>query len=130
MNPIDLFLSRVDAKPSGKYKWKCRCPAHDDRSPSLSIAEGKDGVVLLHCFAGCEVADIVESVGLTLGDLFPSDTRKQPLPTKQDFKNELIHIELAQAIRKQGLHMDELTMNRVELAIHRIETGKKLGVIS
>ena len=31
-----------------------RCPAHDDRSPSLSIAEGHDGRLLLYCFAGCD----------------------------------------------------------------------------
>lgn len=31
-----------------------RCPAHDDRNPSLSIKDGRDGRLLLHCFAGCE----------------------------------------------------------------------------
>ena len=30
-----------------------RCPAHDDRNPSLSIAEGDDGKTLLNCHAGC-----------------------------------------------------------------------------
>jgi hypothetical protein len=33
--------------------WTARCPAHDDRNPSLSITEDRDGRVLLHCFAGC-----------------------------------------------------------------------------
>ena len=33
--------------------WIACCPAHDDRTPSLSIAEGSDGRVLLTCFAGC-----------------------------------------------------------------------------
>jgi hypothetical protein len=30
-----------------------RCPAHDDHSPSLSIADGTTGHVLLKCHAGC-----------------------------------------------------------------------------
>lgn len=30
-----------------------RCPAHDDRNPSLSIADGDDGRLLLYCHAGC-----------------------------------------------------------------------------
>jgi putative DNA primase/helicase len=37
----------------GESSWVARCPAHDDRHPSLSIAEGADGRLLLRCFAGC-----------------------------------------------------------------------------
>ena len=33
--------------------WMARCPAHDDHTPSLSIAEAADGKVLVHCHAGC-----------------------------------------------------------------------------
>jgi hypothetical protein len=33
--------------------WVCRCPAHDDRRPSLSVAETKIGKVLVRCCAGC-----------------------------------------------------------------------------
>jgi hypothetical protein len=33
--------------------YTARCPAHDDRNPSLSIREIEDGRVLFHCFAGC-----------------------------------------------------------------------------
>src|SRR5262249_12866760 len=34
--------------------WMARCPAHDDREPSLSIGETRDGKVLVHCHAGCD----------------------------------------------------------------------------
>lgn len=39
--------------------WVARCPAHNDRTPSLSIAMTKDGKVLLHCFAGCRQQDVL-----------------------------------------------------------------------
>lgn len=129
MNPFDLLLSRLDKVQGHGSKRQARCPAHEDRSPSLSIREATDGRVLLHCHAGCEVSDIVESLGLTLGDLFPDETRRQPVPTKKDFEDEFYYLDLAKAIKEQGRHMDELTMNRVELAMHRIETGKRLKVI-
>ena len=32
--------------------WMARCPCHMDDTPSLSIDEGRDGKVLLHCHAG------------------------------------------------------------------------------
>jgi hypothetical protein len=40
------------------------CPAHQDRSPSLSISEGEDGKILLHCFAGCSFNEIISAAGL------------------------------------------------------------------
>lgn len=46
-----------------------RCPAHDDKSPSLSIAE-RDGKLLVHCHAGCDqgaVWDTLRGLGLTAG---------------------------------------------------------------
>lgn len=39
----------------------CRCPAHDDRTPSLSIRLGRRRL-LLHCFAGCSASDILREV--------------------------------------------------------------------
>ena len=40
-----------------------RCPAHDDRSPSLSIADGHDGKILVKCFAGCTGAAVIAALG-------------------------------------------------------------------
>lgn len=46
------------------------CPSHEDRTASLSVRTGADGRALLHCHAGCEPAEIVSALGLTLADLF------------------------------------------------------------
>ncbi len=50
--------------------WQAQCPAHDDSSPSLSIAEGTNGRILLKCHAGCETEAVVTAMGLTMKDLF------------------------------------------------------------
>ncbi len=69
---VDVLLSKLEkVKPTGKQRWFARCPAHDDKGPSLSIRETEDGRVLVHCFAGCSVYEIVQAVGLELSDLFP-----------------------------------------------------------
>ncbi len=47
-----------------------RCPAHEDRSPSLSIANGHTGQLLLTCHAGCSfvhVLDALKGIGLVNG---------------------------------------------------------------
>jgi hypothetical protein len=42
--------------------WMACCPAHDDRTPSLSIADGAEGRILLTCFAGCSWAAIRDAL--------------------------------------------------------------------
>jgi hypothetical protein len=56
--------------------WLSQCPAHDDRAPSLSVRQGEDGQVLLHCFAGCETAAVLRALGLNFSDLFPRGRQK------------------------------------------------------
>lgn len=72
--PIDLVLPRLEGvKTRGRHQWSARCPAHDDKSPSLSIREADDGRLLLHCFGGCSPHDVVGALGIELGDLFPRE---------------------------------------------------------
>jgi len=61
-------LSNVEKKGNG---WQARCPVHNDDEASLSIKEGDDGRILLHCFAGCSVEAIVQALHLQMADLFP-----------------------------------------------------------
>lgn len=69
--PVEAILSALNkVRRSGKG-WVACCPAHDDRTPSLSITEGDDGRALLHCYGGCDVRSVVEAAGLKMADLFP-----------------------------------------------------------
>ena len=52
------LLTRLGADPS-RERGAMRCPAHDDRAPSLSWRLAPDGRALLHCHAGCTFGEIV-----------------------------------------------------------------------
>jgi hypothetical protein len=69
---VDLLSHLRKVKSVGDGKFVACCPAHDDHSPSLSIKLSSEGVILLKCWAGCEVSSIVEAVGMSMSDLFPS----------------------------------------------------------
>jgi hypothetical protein len=73
----DRFAEIIGARPVGAGRWKARCPAHADNSPSLSVAEGDDGRILLCCHAGCSAAEIVSAKGLSLADLFEGRPRPE-----------------------------------------------------
>lgn len=56
----------------------CRCPAHEDRSPSLSVRAGAKRL-LLHCFAGCSAGRVLEALkaqGLLLPGSGPAGGRR------------------------------------------------------
>ena len=58
----------------GSWRGKsgtCRCPAHEDKSPSFSVSETRDGRPLVHCFAGCPQGNVIAALkarGLWEGD--------------------------------------------------------------
>jgi len=67
------FISRLEGvRHTSVGRWIARCPAHEDKSPSLNIREKEDGRLLIHCFAGCSAFEIVSALGLELSDLFPA----------------------------------------------------------
>lgn len=60
-------MDRVSQQKDGS--WLARCPAHDDREPSLHVSLNHDRI-LLHCFAGCSADSICSALGITTADLF------------------------------------------------------------
>lgn len=70
------LLSRLDRVKKSGDGWMARCPAHDDRTASLSVTEAPDKV-LVHCFGGCRTEDVLAAVGLEFKDLFPPRPRPE-----------------------------------------------------
>jgi hypothetical protein len=118
------LLNRVRQRGS---RWSAQCPAHGDKSPSLSISEGERGI-LLRCFAGCSVREICNALGLEITDLFfdaaTTHTRRPvPRPVKIDrvalaFRYELSALDLrlrADRIIETGKHLNMDTLNDAEL---------------
>jgi uncharacterized ParB-like nuclease family protein len=72
MIQIEEIAERLNAKPTrGKTNaWTACCPAHADRSPSLSLKLATNGNILMYCFAGCSFVEICDSMGIDAGDLF------------------------------------------------------------
>ena len=67
----DEIIARLDApRQIGPDRWSARCPAHADKSPSLSIRI-TDKHILLFCHAGCEVSAILAALSLGWRDICP-----------------------------------------------------------
>src|SRR5688572_22765026 len=69
---LSEVVSRLTKPKKTGKGFNALCPAHDDKSPSLSIFEG-DYRTVLHCFAGCSEDAILNAIGLEKADLFPDN---------------------------------------------------------
>ena len=131
----DALLSRLDkVKRTGPDKWVARCPAHDDRGPSLAVRELEDGRVLVHCFAGCSVDEVVGTVGLEMSDLFPprplQDGRKlerRPFSADDalrclDFEATLVLVAAQDVLA--GKPLSGADHERLAVAVERINLAK------
>ena len=130
MRPVDKLLSRLDrvTERSGGQYLAC-CPAHEDKSPSLSIKEVDGGRLLVYCFAGCSAAEVCASVGLELRDLFrvgESQQRYQVGPRLSHgdllalLATEANVVYLAADMLYHGKELSEQDRNRLEGAWSRI----------
>jgi putative DNA primase/helicase len=63
------ILSRLYQVKRNGNGWTAICPAHADKSPSLSVKK-EIGKTLVRCFAECPVERICEAIGIEVKDLF------------------------------------------------------------
>ncbi len=76
MTPVEKLLAKLSGVKKSSPGWTALCPAHEDRTPSLSVSEGDDGRALVKCHAGCKVEEVVVAIDLSLADLMPTVTSR------------------------------------------------------
>lgn len=73
---LELLLSRLaNVKKTGRH-YMTSCPAHGGHD-CVSVTEADDGRVLVHCFAGCDTREVLDSVDLRMSDLFADSLNKE-----------------------------------------------------
>jgi hypothetical protein len=78
-HPYDRVVTALrqrggSVRPRSLISVRAACPAHSDVKPSLVVTKRHDRV-LLKCFAGCRVSEVVMALGLRMADLFIGSTR-------------------------------------------------------
>ena len=54
------LISRLHkVKRTGAGRWIAACPSHPDKHPSMGVRELDDGRVLVRCYSGCSVEEIL-----------------------------------------------------------------------
>lgn len=139
MSASDLVARLQKSRESSPGHWIACCPAHPDKHPSLAVKEADDGRVLVHCFAGCAVGDILAAVGLDYEALFP----EKPVPLKDGratpprlqfnprdvlkcLRNEIDIATIVAGDIARGINIPPADRARMESAYERIEQARRL----
>lgn len=131
---IETFLSRLHkVKKRGHGQWMACCPAHDDRTPSMTIKDD-NGKILMKCWGqGCSVFDICAAIGMEVHELFPPsdhvDYERKPyrsyFPADQVLEALSTETLIVHMISKDMLtnSIDQETRERLILAVERIHAA-------
>lgn len=90
MTDLDTLADALGGRPKPGGGYMAPCPAHEDDTPSLSIDQGDNGKILLHCFAGCTQEDVIESLksrGIWKNDTGESVTNQDSLEQQRYSKS-------------------------------------------
>lgn len=121
---IDNILRKLDKVKKSHRGYKACCPVHNDKNPSMTVAETDDGKVLIHCFScGARGTDVVEALGLPTSELFSGDftgtyDAKYKL-RKTELEDSLV-ISMYEDGKKNGQYLTHADFKRYRLAKARI----------
>ncbi len=129
---IDDLLSHLDkVRRTGPGRWIARCPAHDDKAPSLTIRALEDGRILVHCFTGCSTSAVLAAVGLEFADLYPEPLpnlhgkpERRPFPAADVLRalnREVLIVAAAAGFLLEGRSISDEDRARLVLAFERIQ---------
>lgn len=80
----EILANRKVAPCGGNYL--VRCPAHRDDSPSLSLRDGDNGLIV-HCFAGCAPGEVYAAIRrIDHGLLQPGETAREPVKGSTEYE--------------------------------------------
>ncbi len=131
MNHVDTLLSRLDkVRQSGLGSWMACCPAHEDKYASLSI-RCADEKMLIHCFAGCSVHEVIAAIGLDISDLFPpresyGKPERRPFPAMDALRGiafEALVVSAAASALLAGHQFTQVDRERLSMAAARIQSA-------
>lgn len=118
----EAIVARLEGVRRSGSGWMARCPAHADRSPSLSVCEG-DGKVLFHCFAGCATEAVCAALGIVVCDLFaePRASRKPEPRIAREAQKHIagLRSRLTPRERERAVTVVLAERNNVDAAIAR-----------
>ena len=128
---LEDFVELLDGARRIKNGYLAKCPAHLDRTPSLTVSEGDDGRLLLFCHAGCQLQSVLDALRLHITDLFQSGppSRRQTV-SRRMIRRHAVRLDKhagrlqlranALLLEATGVDIASWSEDEVDMALNRI----------
>lgn len=109
---LEEFADRLVGVRRNGDGFVAKCPAHPDKSPSLSVAKGQRGIVF-HCHAGCAPDDVIAKMELRWSDLFAEGSTPNTKIRRRDWRAiELESYACATRLQHESRVLERLRFGR------------------
>jgi len=130
---LERLLNSLTKVKGRKGSWTAACPAHEDKSPSLAVRQVEDGRILLHCFGGCSVHDVLVAVGMDMADLFPDNSENKKAIKPAFYATDLLRViafetlvvSIGASDMSKGKQLSEKDLQRMQKAAQRIQEAAR-----
>lgn len=95
----EQIAAALGGKPSGKGHWMCRCPAHEEKTPSFRVSD-RDGRILLKCFGGCQQREVIAALR-SRGLWFPETEQQKQIFKQQQQQRDRARLRIVKALADQ-----------------------------
>ncbi len=139
---IDALLHRLERVQRSGQGWRADCPTGHRARGTLSLAQGGDGRLLLHCFAGCCASDVLAALGLSMADIQPARLRDDSPEGRRiarerfrlasviaaagviEREGRIVHLAGCDLLRRRALLPDDV--QRLGEAVERIAAAREV----
>jgi predicted protein tyrosine phosphatase len=115
-------LERLDNVSETSDGWEACCPAHDDNNPSLSVSDGDEQPVVVHCWAGCTSEEVVAALGLNFADICEGEAE----PRNEDDADTLSAVQRERQKLKRRKANTNARLKKVEQAKAKMTESERL----
>lgn len=127
-----ILLDRLDGLQRTRRGWRARCPAHEDRRPSLDLAVGAGGKLLVVCRAGCPTQGVLEALGVSWSALFPDRPPRRRAPSRFRSPLEAARAQVLAEARRQpwtreGILQAYAASDAIRIRLHMADRARHLA---
>lgn len=133
MSAVDRLIPALAGAHLKQYRggYRAKCPAHDGQSKdSLSFRQIETQAVV-HCFGGCQTADVLAALDMTMADLFdePKVGAVYPYTDRTGTPTRFVHRTPDKKFKQSGDTKSTPQLYQLPLVLEAIAAGTTVYVV-
>lgn len=111
--------------------WRAKCPGHDGQSRNSLSVRQIEGQALIHCFGGCDPAAVLDTLGMTMADLFdePRVGARYAYTDAAGHPTRTVHRTPDKKFKQSGATKDQPQLYRLPRVLSAVAAGTPVSIV-